>query len=188
MKKTFLTLFLPGVFFCEAQQILPLTTRSNEIPLNSYIKDTENQLPDFEGTWKGNWNDKTLTIIFKKAKYYDTLSQKDPYYRDMLFGKFQVKGSDGKILFDNLSLEGKYSKIQGLQITPSGRYELIYIDSDLCNKVGTILISFTDTEKKELELRYKDYPQNIDSKCFYYGKSADQQPEPLPKKINLTKQ
>ena len=74
MKKIYLTLSLLGVFFCKAQQIFPLTTRSNEIPLNSYIKDTENQLPDFEGTWKGNWNNKTLTIIFKKVKFYDTVS------------------------------------------------------------------------------------------------------------------
>lgn len=61
-------------------------------------------------------------------------------------------------------------------------------DPDLCGKVGLVTIGFTDVSKKELKFKYKDNPQNIDSKCFYYNKPADQQPEPLPKSIILTKQ
>ena len=188
MKMLFLNIFMGSILFCKAQQILPLTTSSNEISLNSYIKDIDNQLPPFEGTWKGRWNDKTFIIVLKKEKNYDTLSQKNPFYKDLLLGKFQVKDAKGKILFDNLTLEDKYSKIIGTNIHPSGKYSLMYIDSDLCNKVGIIMIGFTDSSKKELKLKYKDYPQNIDSKCFYYEKPIDQRPDPLPKEILLTKQ
>ncbi|MCW3160360.1 DUF6705 family protein [Chryseobacterium oryctis] len=189
MKKISILIFAISLLYCKAQeQTLPLTTMNNELPLNAYIKDTENQLPAFEGTWKGKVNDKTFTIVLKKAKYYDTLSQSNPFYKDLLWGKFQVKDSNDKILFDNLSLQDNYSKIQGRRIYPSGKYELIYLDPDLCNKVGLIMIGFTDDSKKELKFRYKDYPQNLDSSCFYYGKPAEQQPEPLPKEIILTKQ
>ncbi|ANF51849.1 hypothetical protein A0O34_15610 [Chryseobacterium glaciei] len=188
MKKLFLFILLGGTFFCNAQEVLPLTSMNNELPLNAYIKDIDNQLPAFEGKWEGISNNKTFTIVFKKVKYYDTLAQKNPYYKDMLWGKFQVKDLNGKTLFDNLSLEDNYSKIQGMRIHPSGKYELIYIDPDLCNKVGLIMIGFTDSSKKELKFKYKDYPQSLDSSCFYYGKPIDQQPDPLPKEIILTKQ
>lgn len=189
MKKIYLTLLLGVTFLCKAQQIFPLNTKDNNLPPNSYIKDVDNQLPDFEGTWKGEWNNKIITIIFKKAKRYDTLSQKNPFYKDILYGKFQVKESTGKILFDNLSIQEKDSKIEGIFITPTGNYQLIYMDPDLCNKVGMITIGFPDpTKKTELKMRYKDYPQTPDPKCFYYGKPVDQQPEPLPKEIVLIKQ
>ncbi len=188
MKKAYIALSLGGMFLCKSQQILPLSTKSSDIPLNSYIKDIDNQLGGFEGIWKGDWNNKTLTIIFKKAKYYDTLSQKNPYYTDLLYGRFQVREVNGKILFDNLSNQDVNSKVKGFYITPSGNYQLIYIDPDLCNKVGLITIGFTGPSKAELKLKYKDYPQNLDSKCFYYNKPTDQHPEPLPKDIILTKQ
>ncbi|MFN1216088.1 DUF6705 family protein [Chryseobacterium kwangjuense] len=188
MKKIYTALSLGIVLFCKSQQIFPLATKSNELPANSYIKDIDNQLPAFEGEWKGNWNNKTLIIIFKKFKNYDTISQKNPYYIDLLYGRFQVRETNGKILFDNLLDQDTNSKIQGLFITVNGNYQLLYMDPDLCNKVGLVTIGFTESSKTELKLRYKDYPQNLDSKCFYYGKPADQHPEPLPKEIILTKQ
>ncbi len=188
MKKAYLILLLGSLSFSKAQQIFPLTTKGMELPPNSYIKDTDNQLPDFEGNWKGDWNGKTLILNLKKVKYHDILSQKNPYDIDLLFGKFQVKEKNGNILFDNLALEDKYSKIQGTHINPSGKYELLYLDPDLCNKVGILMIGFNNPSKKELKLRYKDYTQNLDPACFYYGKPLDQQPEPLPKEIILTKQ
>ncbi|WP_326981188.1 DUF6705 family protein [Chryseobacterium sp. MYb264] len=181
--------FVFSLIYCKAQeQIFPLTTMNNELPPNSYIKDTENQLPVFEGTWKGTSDNKTFTVVFKKVKFFDTLAQKNPYYKDILWGKFQLKDAEGKILFDNLSVEDQYSKIQGMRIHPSGKYELVYIDPELCNKVGLIMMGFTGPSKKELKFRYKDYPQPLDSSCFYFGKPVDQQPDPLPKEIILTKQ
>ncbi|HCR76549.1 MAG TPA: hypothetical protein DIW37_09140 [Chryseobacterium sp.] len=187
MKKVLIITSLGIALFYNAQQILPLTTKNYNVPLNAYIKDIDNQLPDFEGTWKGTWNNKTFIINFKKVKYHETFAQQNPYDKDLLFGKFQVKDANGKILFDNLSVKDIYSKIQGMHINPSGKYELMYMDPELCNKVGTIMIGFNNPTKTELKFRYKDYPQNIDSGCFYYGKPANQQPDPLPKEIILTK-
>lgn len=189
MKKIILILLLNAFIFNKAQQILPLSTVTNDvIAPNTYIKDIDNQLPAFEGIWKGTWNNKILIINLKKVKYYNTLSKSNPYYKDMLFGRFQVKDSNGKVLFDDLSVKEYNEKLIGMNIFQSGKYQLLYADPDLCNKAGLVMVGFTNPLKTEMKLRYRDSKQEVDSKCFYYGLPEDQRPEPFPKEVILTKQ
>ena len=51
MKKLILFTILMTGLSCKAQ-IYPLTT-ATDVPSDSYIKDINNELPAFEGTWKG---------------------------------------------------------------------------------------------------------------------------------------
>ncbi|KXH84580.1 DUF6705 family protein [Chryseobacterium kwangjuense] len=187
MKKLILFTILTFSISYKAQ-IYPLTT-DTDIPSNSYIKDTQNQLSAFEGNWKGIWKGKTFLINFKKVeKYYDTHLKDNPYYMDMLIGKFQVKDATGNILFDNLNISDNDVKITGAKIFPSGKYVLSYLDPDLCLKSGGIFIEFTNSTKNELKFKFMETSQIIDSECFYRGWTTDQRPEPLPKEIILTKQ
>lgn len=189
MKRTFLILSLNVFIVSKAQQILPLSTVTTDvIAPNTYIKDIDNLLPAFEGTWKATWDNKTFIINFKKVKYYDTFSKNNPYYQDLLLGRFQVKDINGKILFDDLSSKKNTEKIMGMKIYPSGKYQLLYSDPDLCNKLGTIMIGFHNLTKTEMSLKYTDSKQPVDSSCFYYGLNEDRQPQPFPKEIVLTKQ
>lgn len=53
MKNIFLfILFIPALS-CRAQQIYSLRPTEIDLPENSYQKDTNNELPAYEGTWKG---------------------------------------------------------------------------------------------------------------------------------------
>lgn len=189
MKKTFLTLLLNAFIFNKAQQTLPLSTVTGDvIAPNTYIKDIDNQLPVYEGTWKGTWNNKTFVINLKKIKFHDTFSKNNPFHQDVLIGRFQVKDSNGKVLFDDLKAKENTEKIMGQSFLANEKYQLLYVDPDLCNKMGYIYLTFTNPEKNEMKLRYTDSKQPVDSSCFYYGLPEGQTPEPFPKEIILTKQ
>ena len=65
MKKILFILIIFITISCSAQQIYPLRTHY-EIPENSYLKDTNNELQYYEGIWKTQWNGKITYIYLKK--------------------------------------------------------------------------------------------------------------------------
>ncbi|MDV3751878.1 DUF6705 family protein [Elizabethkingia anophelis] len=183
--KLFIIIFsVAFTFFCEAQQIYSLRPSSSTIPENSYQKDTNNELGSYEGTWAGNWNNKTIYITFRKLTYkYDNLFK---YYRDYLVGKFKVVDNNGKILFDNTNVSDEDAKIEGLNFRKyNDRYTLVYIDPSVCLE-GSIYIKLMDSSNTKLEFKFSQTPSVIDKNCPYYN--APEMPEPLPSNIILTKQ
>ncbi|MDY3316211.1 hypothetical protein PG630_02660, partial [Riemerella anatipestifer] len=72
MKQFILIATMLAAWSCKAQ-IYPLRTFS-ELPKGAYLKDTKNELPAYEGTWKGTWDGKTILITFKKeTNIYDSI-------------------------------------------------------------------------------------------------------------------
>ncbi|WP_288436007.1 DUF6705 family protein [uncultured Chryseobacterium sp.] len=185
MKNIFLFILFCISFSCNAQ-IYPLRTYS-DVPVNAYIKDIDNELVPYEGTWKGTWGGKTVVIYLKRIKNYYTHLENKPYYNDILIGKFKVQDSNGNSLFDNTNLSDENAKIKGSRFfsIPNIRYTLIYIDSDLCNTSGNISISFTDSSKTKLNWKLTLGSNMITTDCQYYNTGI---PEALPKEIVLTKQ
>ncbi|PWN62474.1 hypothetical protein C1634_006745 [Chryseobacterium viscerum] len=169
---------------CKAQQIYSLRPTETNLPENSYQRDTNNELPAYEGTWKGTWDNKMLFITFKKiTNEYDTDFK---YYRDYLIGKFKVLDSNGNVLFDNTNTNDDNAKILGVNFRRYGdKYSLIYLDSDLCNTTGNISISFVDSSKTKLNWKYFYHNEIVTVDCPYYNSEI---PQPLPKDIVLTKQ
>lgn len=168
---------------CKAQ-IYPLRTFT-EIPTNGYLKDTNNELPEYVGTWKGEWNNKTIFITLKKItnQYNENLK----YYKDYLIGKFKVVNSSGQILFDNTTIPDNDAKIWGGKFSKNdNKYSFTYIDEDICGMTGTIKINFTDSSKTQLNWQFSDMTDIITSACPYYNTNPF--PEPLPKNIILIKQ
>ncbi|MFC0343517.1 DUF6705 family protein [Epilithonimonas hispanica] len=182
MKNIILFLVFAISMSCNAQTY-PLRTYI-DMPENAYLKDTNNELPTYEGTWFGSWNNKTIYITLKKVtnKYNSILK----YYEDLLIGKFKVINNTGAVLFDNTSISDDKAKIEGGSFKKSdGKYLFSYLDMDLCARNGYGTIQFTDTTKTKLEWKFSEGEVMIDTDCFYYGQTW---PEPLPKSIILTKQ
>lgn len=174
--------------FCPQKTIVPLRTWT-EIPEEQcyYLKDTNNELQDYVGTWTGTWNNKTIYISISKIT--EKYSWVFKYYSDFLIAKFKVLDSNGNILFDNTNLPNEQAKIEGLSFRKvDDKYSLIYIDPDLCDTTGSIRINFTDPTKTQLQWWYSKNTNWIDTDCFYYGMPQNQRPDPLPKNIILTKQ
>lgn len=185
MKNIFLLIIFITSISCKAQ-IYPLRTYS-EVPANAYIKDLDNELPPYEGTWKGTWDGKTIFLYIKKVKTYFNHLENKPYYNDILKAKFKILDSNNLVLFDNTFLTDENSKITGNRFfsIPHNRYMLTYNDPDLCNTSGTINISFTDSTKTKLNWNYY-YRNEIETvDCQYYNMGI---PQPLPEEIILTKQ
>ncbi len=184
MKTKFLIIALfISIIFCKAQTY-PLRTFT-EVPENAYLKDTNNELQYYVGTWKGTWNNKTIYITFKKItnQYNPNLK----YYKDFLIGKFKVMDSNGQILFDNTSISDNDAKITGGKFRKvDDKYSLGYIDPDICNMMGSILINFTSPTKTQMLFAFSDWTDIITPDCPYYN--ANPFPEPLPKNIILTKE
>lgn len=189
MKNVFLLIMLIIITNCKSQ-IYPLRTYNlDEFPKDSYVKDTNNELPAFEGTWKGSWNNKTIFITFKKIKYYKSFLDYRAYYADILVGKFKVLDNNGNILFDNTNISDNNAKIKGGNFRKTDdKYSLIYNDPDLCHMTGSGRINFTDSTKTKLEWRYSQNNDWVENECFYHGLPYSQRPEPLPSNIILTKQ
>jgi len=185
MKITFLLIFATISLSCNAQ-IYPLRTFT-EVPENSYLKDTNNEFQYYEGTWKGNWNNKYIYIYINKIDYYYIDIFKT--YRDILIARFKVTDLNGNILFDNTNLPNDQAKIKGGKFRKTDdKYSLIYVDGDLCNRAGVIYINFTDPTKTKLQWSYSQSENFIEPDCFYYSYAPQDYPQPLPNNIILTKQ
>jgi hypothetical protein len=174
---------------CSQYTILPLRTYT-DIPEDQcyYLKDTNNELQAFVGTWKGTWNGKTIFITFKKItnKYNDTLK----YNTDIIIGKFKTIDSNGNILFDNSTLSDDQSKIRGGNYqNVTNKYLMSYRDKDICRMNGTIYLTFANIAKTQLNFSFQQYNQVLTSDCYFHGWPEADRPEPLPKSnIILTKQ
>ncbi|MBB4805372.1 hypothetical protein HNP38_000644 [Chryseobacterium defluvii] len=188
--KPVLSLIILFLCICCKSQIYPLKTYDiEEFPKDSYVKDTNNELHDYEGTWKGTWNGKTILITLKKIKFYKIFLENRAYYNDILIGKFIVKDSNGLILFDNNALADDNAKIKGSGfIKNTTSYLFGYNDPDLCHMNGRGRFKFTDSTKTKLEWKYSESENWIDTDCFYYGWAQADRPQPLPNTIILTKQ
>ncbi|SDD87863.1 DUF6705 family protein [Riemerella columbipharyngis] len=186
MKKVILITTLFVACLCKAQTYT-LRTTGVKFPKDSYVKDTNNELPEYEGTWKGTWGGKMIYLTFKKIKYYNWFLNDRAYYRDMLIGKFKVLDQNNKILFDNTNVSDNDARIKGFGFMKTGgKYLLGYIDEDICYMNGRITIYFTDNTKKKLQWDFYEGDNLITPDCRYY--KAKEFPQPLPKSIVLTKQ
>ncbi|AYN01919.1 DUF6705 family protein [Chryseobacterium sp. 3008163] len=177
---------LPLTPTCPSYNIVPLRTYT-DIPEDQcyYMKDTNNELAGYVGTWVGTWNNKTIYITFKKMtnQYYAFRK----YYEDILIGKFKVVNSDGSILFNNIGLTDDNAKINGggFQKLYPNKYSMLYNDKDVCNTSGRIMIHFTDASKTQIEWQFSYNSMMISTDCQYHATGI---PDVLPKGVVLTKQ
>ncbi|MCE3075634.1 DUF6705 family protein [Chryseobacterium gwangjuense] len=186
MKNILLLILFILATSCKAQTY-PLRTYST-VPSDSYIKDLDDELLAYEGTWTGQWNGKIFNLSLKKIKKYFTHLNNNPYYMDVLIGKFKVTNLNGLVLFDNTSVSDSDAKIVGGKIfsQSSTKYSLRYLDPDICDMNGLIMINFTDQSKTMLNWKFSDTTDIITSDCSFYNSNPF--PDPLPKSIVLTKQ
>ena len=101
MKKIFIffAFIITQVAYCQTP-ILPLSTYEN-IPSGAYLKDLDNVLLPYVGTWEGTLDNKKYTFVFTKFPQYDKFGE---YYEDVLKCKFKVTDLvTGTIIYDNLS-------------------------------------------------------------------------------------
>lgn len=124
MRKFILILLIFGFFNCKAQSpILNMEFDTKyDAPDNSYYKDINNVLNDFEGTWLyTNGNTSLKIILVKSTQYFN-----GDFYEDLLIGGYQyIEDGDEKINTladaDDPSI-GRNASIKGNNIYDNCKY------------------------------------------------------------------
>ena len=183
---TLITLFTINIS-CKAQ-IVPL--KSLDYPDGAYLKDLDNILPFWVGTWKGSINNKEYTFQFVKfTQHQITFSDGSSYFRDILMGKFKVVNlSTNQIIYNDLNVvnfdDYKIERIGKMQI----EYFFMFYDSqnNCRNKAQFSLIKDTTNSNQVLYKNFK-YDEYDHWECPFQNQEAI--PLFLPKvELVLTRQ
>ena len=102
MKNILLIPFIFVTLACKSQQVYPLNTDFDEVPQNSYLKDLNNELDAYTGTYKANFQDREITLYISKEtmRFFKALN----VYKDALSIRYIVKNSMGNFLQDTQSM------------------------------------------------------------------------------------
>jgi hypothetical protein len=152
------TILIINLISCKAQQIYPLQTSISTVTNLSHLKDTNNELQSFVGTYSSTYNGNQIILYITKEndKFFNTRGKQ--IYRDVLNVKYIVKNSSGNILQDtkNITLptnDLKYS-IYSLWVTENGsKAELIYNGTN-CN-VGFGSINLKKVSSTQISWEYR---------------------------------
>lgn len=112
MKNAFLILlaFMLNFISCKAQNIISLEDAAlypeqadgRTLPLNiTYVKDVNNSLNKYVGTWSGSYDNKIYEFNFIKQINHG--SADGSVRRDRLIGRLKVKNSSGNIIYNSLN-------------------------------------------------------------------------------------
>ncbi len=145
MKKIFLiTLFLLAIS-CKAQQTYPLNTDYEAVPNYSYLKDINNELLPFVGTWKAIFDNKEITIKVDKIDHYYSKLGTNIYYKDVLFIRYSIKNGQGTIIKSTMDLPIAQSGIKSIGTFPNQNLvSFIYQGGDCRYGWGDVSLQFVD--------------------------------------------
>lgn len=90
----FILILITSMIACKAQQqIYPLNTYYEDVPNYSYMKDLNNYLPQYVGTYKATYQGNEITLFITKEDMHltDYGPNDRKYYQDVLHIKYIVK-------------------------------------------------------------------------------------------------
>ncbi|MFP3597324.1 DUF6705 family protein [Chryseobacterium sp. SIMBA_029] len=99
----FLLTFI-SVISCKAQQTYPLNTFMEDIPQGGYVKDLNNELPPYVGTYKAYDQGNEITLFITKEDNRPTNVVDKQFYQDALVIKYIVKNRSNQILQDTQNI------------------------------------------------------------------------------------
>jgi hypothetical protein len=146
-------------FSCKAQTIEPVERAleyrmsENGIPDNTYLKDVNNLLPKYVGTWAGTLGGKNYTLYITKYTYkFNTIT------RDVLLTRYLITSSNGDILEDtrNLPDDSPYV-IEGDYFSKDlASYASNYIGKNSqCGNKGTVFIRIKNTTNTQVLVTFE---------------------------------
>ncbi|MCD1116209.1 DUF6705 family protein [Chryseobacterium turcicum] len=176
------------VLSCKAQQ-LPLNTLMKDIPANGYIKDTNNELNSYVGTYKTNYQGNEIILIINKEENKPTRRMNKDFYRDALVVKYIVKNSAGNILQNTQNMilnDQTYFNIVSIGTIPSlGIVSLGYDGTNCGIGWGKIILKKLNTTQFSWDYRPNNLviddatcPPSVDKKVYL----------PITKDLIFTKQ
>ncbi|RPD97531.1 hypothetical protein EGM88_08560 [Aureibaculum marinum] len=162
MKKviTLILVLSLSIFSCKAQHIIPVEKAVDYLDKEDglmdgkdyvYVKDINNLLTKFTGTWKGTYNSKNFE--FKIVK---TTTDDGELKEDLLLARYKITDSNGRVIENTLDLpdDSPYVLFGGYIIKESiYTYMLNYIGKNTnCGQNGNVFISVYGTNNTKMKL------------------------------------
>lgn len=145
-KKLFLLIAGLISISCTAQNnILPLNTSVFNSPQNSYLKDLNNELLLFVGTWEANFQNKTVKLIVEKHEQVPVTIFDKSFFTDQLLVRYEIK-ENGIIkestITNNFQNSPKF-KIESTT-TENGKINLVYSGGNCSVGIGRVIFQKID--------------------------------------------
>ncbi|MGE8433876.1 DUF6705 family protein [Chryseobacterium joostei] len=143
---TIILIFILGTISCKAQVIsLEQVSQceNGNCPQYTSIKDVNNRLDKYVGTWKGSYTDgRSYEFQFIKKTDYSRWGCKP---RDLILGRIQIKKADGTLILNNLNASDSNASIKGLEFDKNLiKYQMYYSGNAECNDKGYVYLFFPD--------------------------------------------
>ncbi|OBS13307.1 hypothetical protein ATE49_14755 [Elizabethkingia miricola] len=104
MKKNIIILTVFLSIFCIKAQTISISSYVGQIPNGAYLKDIDNTLPLFTGTWIANFEGKQVTLnISDKIENHPLKLLNTNYYSDVLFMRYTITDSNGNQLASTMN-------------------------------------------------------------------------------------
>ncbi|WP_294224872.1 DUF6705 family protein [uncultured Chryseobacterium sp.] len=144
MKNIFLLSIILLSFSCKAQQAYPLDTDYDAIPNYSYLKDTNNELLPFIGTWKAIFDNKEIIIKIDKVDHHLVDYVTNKFYRDLLFMRYNIKNVQGTVIKSTMNLPVTEAKIKSIRLFPNQVLSFSYSGGDCRYGWGDVSLKLID--------------------------------------------
>jgi hypothetical protein len=183
MKKIlFIGLIILSTISCKAQVIAVENFKDypHELTEGTHVKDINNVLGKFVGTWKGTYNNKNYE--FRIIKYTRTSTKRNLKF-DKLLIRYKITDTNNTVIEDTTTLPNdSMFVIKGSYLTNHGSYVLYYQGKNYkCGQNGDIFMGVYGTNNTKMKLFL-----SVDGEMYDCTKPAQQI---LPtKSMELTKQ
>ncbi|MDR2234951.1 MAG: hypothetical protein LBE92_02400 [Chryseobacterium sp.] len=141
---------------CKAQQIYSLNTNYETIPNYSYLKDIDNELQAFTGTYKSNYQGNEITLFITKVDHELEVRAKKSYYTDILVVKYIIKNPSGTVLQDTQNSTSMKNVIRSMGTMAEFNAVGFHYTGTNCN-VGNGIIYLRKIDSNQI---YWDYRPN----------------------------
>ncbi|WP_157676822.1 hypothetical protein [Chryseobacterium sp. T16E-39] len=147
--------FIISALSCEAQ-IIPLNTGILSIPENAYVKDSNNELMPYIGTYKANFQGKEITLFINKEEKRIVKRIDKQFYRDALVVKYIVKNATGTILQDTQNNNSQGIYLISSNMKSGNTVRLIYSGTNCGVGWGDIFLKKINSTQISWEYRPDD--------------------------------
>ena len=145
-------------------QILPLNTPFLDIPNGAYVKDTNNELNPYIGTYKTNFEGKEITLFITKQENKLEKSTGKTYYMDALIVKYIVKNNLGVILQDTQNQNIQDIKLYSINTRPYENSVILYYSGTNCG-VGWGKVTLKKLNSTQLSWAYYPNSTSVRDDC-----------------------
>ncbi|MFS4431078.1 DUF6705 family protein [Chryseobacterium sp. S90] len=152
-----------NILLCSAQT-LPLNTPFANIPNGAYVKDINNELTPYIGTYKGSFDGKEITLFISKQENKLEKSTQKNYYMDALIVKYVVKNSSGTILQDTQNNSSDIEFYSFKMRPAKNALEFIYTGTNCHVGWGDVYLKKINSTQISWEYRPDDIT-TTESKC-----------------------